>query len=59
MLEYNIANKTPVAQVAQEYLAERQQDLEKFLENREAAIKKAGKKGDEVKEKNPLYEELY
>ncbi len=37
----------------------RQQDLEKFIEEREKAIKKAGKKGDEIKEKYPIHEELY
>jgi len=56
ILDYNINLKTEAASKALIYLEERKKDMEYFIEERDKAMKKAGKKADEIKDKNPIYE---
>ena len=60
LLEWNIAQKTPAAEKAEAYLAERRRDMENILAERDKIIKKAGKKAKQKEEElGPLNEAPY
>jgi hypothetical protein len=60
LLEWNITQKTQAATKAEEYLEARRLDLENIKKEREALIKKAGKKAAQVEQQlGVLKEEPY